>query len=243
MFNGCTIPIIGNLTDFRAPKLINAEAMFQAYTGNGLDLDGLQMSQVTNAKSMFRQYAAEALTLNGLQTNQLVDASYMFQQYDSSSLDLNGLITDNLVDAEHMLQFTTAFANVNVTLWNTSSLQKVQHMFHGCNNIVPVFTNWNLGGITPLNCGYVILSTTSGGAKAISVSSDYDQILSDWYLKTNSTGLICNWNSGGGGIIAPIPLTATTFDGLTARYELCTRGWAFHDGNGQTTVTGCGAPP
>jgi hypothetical protein len=202
MFLQVAIPIIGNLTDMTFESVEYAQFMFAGFTGGPIDLSNANMSS-------------------------LIIARGMFDSFDSVEFDVSRFYTPNLRIAENMFKQTDKFPNLNVTFWTTTSLQDITRMFFGCNGIQPIFTNWNMQNITL--CRQFIQSSNDVTLRQISSSANYNQILIDFYSKTNSTGLICNWGLTGFETPLRINGNASSLAGFTARTNLINRGWTIVD--------------
>lgn len=217
-----------NLNTWNVNNMVNGMGMFSTITKGTLDLRGWVLPKLKYSAYMFFQTKAPIIgELRDLRPVSLEHAEYMFLEYASNELDFSNLRTPNLISAKGMFKFTSSFPNLNITYWTTSNLKNIEEMFFGCNEIKPIFTFWNMKNIT--SCDHVIQSSNYEAIRKISSSADYNQILIDFESKTNSTGLICNWNNAG-QFFQPINGLATG-SGLIARTNLVNRGWLFYDIN------------
>jgi hypothetical protein len=217
-----------NLTNWKLPKLQVATMMFvqtsRPIIGN---LRDMTFESLQHANYMFAMYSGGPIDLSNANMSSLISAVGMFEQFNSNEFDVSKFYTPKLTTAVAMFRKTLSFPNLNITNWNTDSLEDIRQMFFGCDGIKPVFSNWNLQKIT--SCEQFIQSTSIPSVLQISSTADYNQILVDFESKT--TTLNCNWGLSGFDSALRINGIANTAPGLISRTNLITRGWIIVDLN------------
>jgi surface protein len=204
MFELISVPIMGNLTDMRAPALEMAERMFSHYRGGPIDLSKLETGLVKNFKHMFALYKANAIDVSAWNTSSATTLEEMF------------------------LLSSTDWESLDITYWDVRNVENMSYFLFGCNNSAPIFNLWNMRKVR--QCDFVINSSTYYGLQnkvGLHPNTNYNDILKAFNENTNNS-LVFHW---GPPIthLQKIDAKATTSEGLLARQALLQRGCIISD--------------
>lgn len=249
MFYFPPVGTVLNISNWDLSNVVHADEMFYACTtANEIDTSRWVFRSLQTAKRMF--YTANIGNINTAtwDMRNIVIIQSIFQQYLNPISTLGVEPPENLIrnitgveywnvtnlqDASYMCYNTYACRHVDVSTWYTPSLIDVRLMFSGAGLApVPAITNWNLQSLQFCNCFFKNIDDVSGlkliNADTVDDDQRYNSLLRDFYLKSNTTGLICNWGSnacsGFGQSYVPVnPLL------LEFRTLLVERGWCIAD--------------
>ena len=163
MFNSCqAFTCFPNPGDWDvSDKCTNLSMMFyntRDILPSDLDLTGWDVSNVTSTAAMFYGcHSLEYLDITGWDTGNLEDASGMFEYntlIDYSALtDIIGIEeidTSNLSNISRMFKLNR-FVNVDLSGWDTSSLEDISQAFNGCyRQDLDKLKHWNVSSVTDM---------------------------------------------------------------------------------------------
>lgn len=120
------------------------------------DLSLWDVSNVTTTSKMFSaNRTMEYLNITGWNTANLLDASSMFEYVNrinpslfKNIIGIENINTSNLVNISSMFTLNELL-NIDVSLWDTSSMQDISYAFSGCRSQdLSKLNNWNVSNVT-----------------------------------------------------------------------------------------------
>ena len=184
MFRNCQrLTSLFDLSDWNvSDKCTDLSSMFYATDSilpSALDLSGWDVSNVTDMSEMFYGCKSlEYLDITDWDTGNLISAYGMFQYNSTSSnsilkniIGIEDIDTRNLKNISHMFMLNR-FVNVDLSSWNTESLEDISYAFSGCyRQDLDKLKHWNVSSVTDMNNCF---ADNAGSLSGTSVP--------DWYL-------------------------------------------------------------
>lgn len=134
MFSGAKISNL-SIRNINTPNLVKADRMFHDLVSDRLSIDGLNTSKVKDFSDMFKNCEIHNLDNLRLDTRNASKMVGMFEEAKiSGDLDLTSFNTSKVRNMKRMFKDCTA-RNINVSTFDTSSCNKFDEMFMGCNNL------------------------------------------------------------------------------------------------------------
>ena len=124
--------------DLRSFDTSNVTSMWSMFTYcprlSQLDVSTFDTSKVENMHGMFEGCPITSIDVSNFDTSNVHDMSYMFSSCDIQNIDLSGFNTSNVTTMENMFNSCEA-ESINVSNFNTSKVTNMDYMFGYCFNL------------------------------------------------------------------------------------------------------------
>ncbi len=173
MFSGDTSLQSINVGSFNTSNVSNMAGMFNGCSSlSSIDVSGFDVKNVESFSSMFDHTAISTLDLsNWVTTDKLTNMYSMFGHNSAlATLKLGpNFNTSKVTTMNRLFVFDTSLVEVDLSVFDTSSLQDAESMFHGATNLKTIYVSDSFKNSNINNPAQMFNSTSSlrGGAGTV----------------------------------------------------------------------------
>ncbi len=187
MFSGDTLLQSINVGSFNTSSVSNMAGMFNGCSSlSSIDVSGFDVKNVESFSSMFDHTAISTLDLSNWETTDKLTNMYSMFGHNAalSTLKLGpNFNTSKVTTMNRLFVFDTSLVEVDLGVFDTSSLQDTESMFHGATNLKTIYVSDGFKNSNISNPAQMFYGTSSlrGGAgtawnSAMASNKDYARI-------------------------------------------------------------------